>query len=116
MLIKNTKIVYIYEPIPSNNFGEVDNDWKYKKNIKSKDGTYILNIQQNINELDINSSGKVDYEIRKAVTRQDYNINKGDGISFKDISSLEKIKPELIVKEKVTVGNSTVYILEKNND
>lgn len=116
MLKKNTEKVYISKANPINNYGEISKKWEFKKNPKTKDGSYRLNIQQNINELDVKSTGEVDYERRKAVTRQNYDINKGDGISFENISSLEVFKPEFIVKDKVKVGVTTTYILEKNND
>lgn len=70
----------------------------YKLAKESNVGIAYLNIQQDINELDRKSTGEVDYSRYKARTTRKYLINKGDGISFENISELEDFIPEYYVK------------------
>ena len=106
MLLRDLTKVYISEYQEINNHGEKDKSWTYK------DIAY-LNLQQDINELDRKSTGEVDYSIYKVRTTIDYPINKGDGISFSDISKVQKIKPDYRVLDKNKIGDTYVYRLEK---
>ena len=85
----------------------------YKLAKESNVGIAYLNIQQDINELDRKSTGEVDYSRYKARTTRKYLINKGDGISFENISELEDFIPEYYVKDALKIGSTMLYILEK---
>ncbi len=137
MLLRDLTKVYISEYEEIENHGEPDKVWKFKgKGLTEEDvnkmpvkdlnslkvyklakennfGVAYLNIQQDINELDRKSTGEVDYSRYKARTTRDYNIQKGDGISFEDISELEEFIPEYYVKDALKIGSTTLYILEK---
>ena len=109
-LNKLTK-VWVCTPIRENIDGEYKPvAWNYK-NI-SKNGVY-LNLQQDLNELDRNTAGKVDYDIQKARTTLNYNIEKGDGICLTDISKSNDIVPDYEVTDTPTIGNTHVFILKK---
>ena len=95
MLLRDLTKVYISEYEEVDDHGEPDSIWKYK-------GQAWLNMQNDVNELDKKSTGEVDYSIKK-----------GDGISFEDISKMEKFKPEYKVTDKNKIGNTYVYICEK---
>lgn len=109
MLLRDLTRVWVSEYETINNHGEKSKKWKLK------DDNIWLNIQQDINELDRNSSGEVDYSIENARTNLDYDIQKGNGISLKDIASLENFVPDYIVTHKIKIGSTTLYKLEKNN-
>lgn len=137
MLLRDLRKVYIstYEEIEDH--GETTKKWKFKKEIqtvaevdemqvkdldkleirqlatKNNDGIAFLNLQQDVNELDRKSTGEVDYSIYKGRTTIDYPIEKGDGISFKDISNTKDFVPEYRVLDKNKIGNTFVYRLEK---
>ena len=74
-----------------------------------------LNLQQDLNELDRNSAGEVDYGIENARTDMEYDIQKGNGISLKDISKLDSFIPDYTVTDCPKIGNTTLYKLEKYN-
>ena len=86
--------------------GEPNQVWKYK-------GIAWLNMQNDVNELDRKSTGEIDYSTYKGRTTRDYNIQKGDGISFEDISKSEEFKPQYKVTDKNKIGSTYVYICEK---
>ena len=44
---------------------------------------------------------------------RNYDIQKGNGISFEDISKLEKFIPEYRVLDKNKIGSTYVYRMEK---
>ena len=137
MLLRDLRKVYVstYEEIEDH--GETTKKWKFKKqmltvkevnstpvkelnkikvkklSIKKDDGVAWLNLQQDVNELDRKSTGEVDYSIYKGRTTIDYPIEKGDGISFKDISKVENFVPEYRILDKNKIGNTFVYRLEK---
>lgn len=139
MLIKDLTKVWVSEYEVMNNYGEKTKKWKIKKDgitinninemsvkklnelkvkelsIKDKSNDIWLNIQQDINELDRNSSGEIDYSIENARTDMDYDIQKGNGISITDISNVENFVPEYIVTDKIKIGRTTLYKLEKYN-
>ena len=82
--------------------------WKYKN-------FAYLNLQQDLNELDRNQSGEVDYSIENARTDMDYDIQKGNGISLTDISKLDSFIPDYLVTDCPKIGKTTLYKLEKYN-
>lgn len=108
MLLKDLTKVWVSEYEKINNHGETKKAWKYK------DIAY-LNLQQDLNELDRNSAGEVDYSIENARTDMDYDIKKGNGISLTDISKLDSFVPDYLVTDCPKIGNTTLYKLEKNN-
>lgn len=106
MLLRDLTKVYISEYEEIEDHGEPDQVWKYK-------GIAWLNMQQDVNELDRKSTGEVDYSTYKGRTTSEYDIQKGNGISFEDISKLEKFIPEYRVLDKNKIGNTYVYRMEK---
>ena len=106
MLLRDLTEVYISECEEIENHGEPNQVWKYK-------GIAWLNMQNDVNELDRKSTGEIDYSTYKGRTTRDYNIQKGDGISFEDISKSEEFKPQYKVTDKNKIGSTYVYICEK---
>lgn len=106
MLLKDLTKVYISKAEKTNNHGEYSKTWKFVK-------TAFFNIQQDINELDIKSTGEVNYDIIKCRTDKQYSIENGFGISFTDISKLGNFKPEYRILDQNKIGNTTTYRLEK---
>lgn len=92
MLLKDLTKVWVSEYETINNHGEKNKVWKYK-------GIAYLNLQQDLNELDRNSSGEVDYSIENARTDINYDIQKGNGISLTDISKLDNFVPDYLVTD-----------------
>ncbi|MGN1270616.1 MAG: hypothetical protein ACI4UX_01295 [Clostridia bacterium] len=66
-----------------------------------------------MNELDRKSTGEVDYSIYKGRTTRNYDIQKGDGISLKDISKQIDFTPDYRVLDKNQIGNTYTYRMEK---
>jgi hypothetical protein len=106
MLLRDLVKIHISEYEEIENHGETEKIWKYK-------GTAWLNMQQDVNELDKKSTGEVDYSIYKGRSTRDYEIQKGNGISFEDVSKLEEFIPEYRVLDKNKIGNTYVYRMEK---
>lgn len=106
MLLRDLTKVYISEYEEIEDHGETEKKWKYK-------GIAWLNMQQDVSELDRKSTGEVDYSTYKARTTKDYDIQKGNGISFEDISKLEEFKPQYKVTDKNKIGSTYLYICEK---
>jgi hypothetical protein len=106
MLLRDLTKVYISEYEEMEDHGEPNQVWKYK-------GIAWLNMQNDVNELDRKSTGEIDYSTYKGRTTRDYNIQKGDGISFEDISKSEEFKPQYKVTDKNKIGSTYVYICEK---
>ena len=106
MLLRDLTKVYISEYEEIEDHGETEKKWKYKS-------MAWLNMQQDVNELDRKSTGEVDYSTYKGRTTREYNIQKGNGISFADISKLEEFIPEYRVLDKNKIGNTYVYRMEK---
>lgn len=106
MLLRDLTKVYIskYEEIEDH--GETSKVWKYK-------GIAWLNMQQDVNELDRKSTGEVDYSIYKGRSTREYDIQKGNGISFEDISKKENFKPEYRVLDCNKIGSTNTYRMEK---
>ena len=112
MLLRDLTKVYISEYEEIEDHGETEKVWKFKPMSKKKSYAY-LNMQQDVNELDRKSTGEVDYSTYKGRTTRDYDIQKGNGISFEDISKLEKFIPEYRVLDKNKIGSTYVYRMEK---
>ena len=106
MLLRDLTKVYISEYEEVEDHGEPEKKWKYKS-------IAWLNMQQDVNELDKKSTGEVDYSIYKGRTTRDYDIQKGNGISFEDVSKLEEFKPQYKIIDKNKIGSTYVYICEK---
>lgn len=106
MLLRDLTKVYISEYEEIEDHGETEKKWKYKS-------IAWLNMQQDVNELDKKSTGEVDYSIYKGRSTRDYEIQKGDGVSFEDVSKLEEFIPEYRVLDKNKIGNTYVYRMEK---
>lgn len=106
MLLRDLTKVYISEYEEIEDHGEPNKKWKYKS-------IAWLNMQQDVNELDKKSTGEVDYSIYKGRSTRDYNINKGDGISFANISNSKEFIPEYRVLDKNKIGSTCVYRMEK---
>ena len=106
MLLRDLTKVYISEYEEMEDHGEPDKKWKYK-------GQAWLNMQQDVNELDKKSTGEVDYSMYTGRSTRDYEIQKGDGVSFEDVSKLEEFIPEYRVLDKNKIGNTYVYRMEK---
>ena len=114
MLLKDLTQVWVSEYEVINNHGEKTKKWKFKS-LNTKTKTAFFNMQNDINELDRNSAGEIDYSIENARTTMDYDIKKGNGISLTDISKSESFKPDYIVTDNPKIGNTTLYKLEKYN-
>jgi hypothetical protein len=112
MLLRDLTKVYISEYEEIEDHGETEKVWKFKPMSKKKPYAY-LNMQQDVNELDRKSTGEVDYSTYKGRTTRDYDIQKGNGISFEDISKLKKFIPEYRVLDKNKIGSTYVYRMEK---
>ena len=106
MLLRDLTKVYISEYEEIEDHGETEKKWKYKS-------IAWLNMQQDVNELDKKSTGEVDYSIYKGRSTKNYDIQKGDGVSFEDNSKLEEFIPEYRVLDKNKIGNTYVYRMEK---
>lgn len=106
MLLRDLTKVYISEYEEIEDHGEPEKKWKYK-------GVAWLNMQQDVNELDRKSTGEVDYSTYKARTTNEYDIQKGNGISFEDITKLKEFKPQYKITDKNKIGNTYLYICEK---
>lgn len=90
--------VYVFKPVKTKSVGEYSTKWNIQEQVE------YLNVQQDFNELDRNSSGNIDYETIKLRTDRVLNIKKGDGISF----SKTEI-PQYTVQACPKIGRSTVY-------
>lgn len=93
--------VYVYSKIETKVDGETSNVWEYKDTVK-------LNAQQDVNELDRNSAGVIDYEVIKLRTDKPVNVIKNDGISFEMLE--ENAKPPYLVNSVTKIGNTILII------
>lgn len=107
MKIKDLTQIWICSPIKSNSYGESTIVWTYK-------GSEYLNLQQDLNELDRNNAGEIDYSIYKCRTDKTTTILKGDGIYFTDIHLLTNPKPDYIAKGIIKIGKSTTITINRN--
>jgi len=113
MLLRDLSLVYITRNTPVNNYGEYTASW-------TSIGTAYLNIQQDLDELDRNTSGLTDYGIWKARTTFDYDIRKGDGVSLTNpVVAQDSVitinPPEYRVLDIQKIGKTTVYRMEAYN-
>lgn len=106
MLLRDLTKVYISEYEEIEDHGETDKVWKYK-------GVAWLNMQSDVSELDRKMTGEIDYSIINARTNRNYDIKKGDGISFEDISKSKEFIPEYRVLDQNKIGNTYIYRMEK---
>ena len=106
MLLRDLKKVYISRATEIKDHGETNKTWQYIS-------VAYLNLQQDINELDTKSTGEVNYDIYKARTDRNYNIENGYGVSLTDISKEQSFIPEYRVLDQTKIGSTTVYRLEK---
>lgn len=114
MRIRNLSTMYIYKPYKKLIKGEYITNWIFK-------GEEMLNPQQDIDELNRNSAGEIDYEIVKLRIDREVDIDKGDGISFSPLEVDENKmvindgKPDYLVENKPKIGKTTLYTLITNN-
>ena len=108
MLLRDLTKAYISRNTPINQYGEYVAVWNYLFSA-------YFNVQQDLDQLDVKTSGEVDYGIIKLRTTKRYEIQKGDGISFSDISNEETIIPEYRVLDISKIGMTYVYRLEAYN-
>ena len=114
MRIRNLSTMYIYRPEKKLIKGEYFTTWFYK-------GEEMLNSQQDIDELNRNSAGEIDYEIVKLRIDREVNITKGDGISFSPLEVdgnnvvINDGKPDYLVENMPKIGKTTLYTLITNN-
>lgn len=106
MLLRDLTKVYVSEYEEIEDHGETEKVWKYK-------GIAWLNMQQDVNELDRKSTGEVDYSVYKGRTTKKYDIQKGNGISFENISSLKEFSPGYRIIDKNKIGNTYLFLMEK---
>lgn len=108
MLLRDLTKVYISEYEEIKEHGEPRKKWKYK-------GIAWLNLQHDVNELDRNSAGEIDYSIVNGRTTIQYDIKKGDGISIEDISNSDSFVPNYTVSDNPKIGSTTLYKLKQYN-
>lgn len=102
--------VWICSPKRTNIDGEYQTIWKYQK--IDKQGVFF-NLQQDLNELDRDTTGQIDYDIQKARTTRGYLILKGWGVCVTDISKSNNIKPDYIISDIPQIGKTRVFTLKK---
>lgn len=109
MKIKDLVDCWIYEVETTKKDGETIKKWKYKAHKR-------LNVQQDINELDRNQAGLIDYDKLKIRNDHKINLNKNDGISLyklkldKDGHTTEP--PQYRVVSNPRVGRCTTFTCE----
>jgi hypothetical protein len=104
--IKHLTQVWVCSPNRTNVDGEFTTIWTYK-------GTEYLNLQQDLNDLDRNQMGEVDYSVFKGRTDKTTIITKGDGIYLTDVSSSTNPIPNFTVKGLLTIGKASIITLNK---
>lgn len=108
MKIKDLTQIWISSPNRTNVDGEFTTTWVYQ-------GTEYLNLQQDLNELDRNQMGEVDYSIVKGRTTLETIIKKGDGIYLVDVSSSTNPTPKYTVKAIQEIGTTKIITLNQFN-
>ena len=106
MKLKDLTQIWICSPNRTNTNGEYVTSWDYQ-------GTEHLNLQQDLNDLDRNTMGEVDYSILKGRTDKPTIIKKGDGIYLTDVSSSTNPKPKYTVKGILTIGKTSTITLNE---
>ena len=105
MKIKDLTRVYVYSPIAEKVDGETSVRWQYKD-------SYLVNIQQDINELDITSAGEIDSTRIKIRIDYPINIEKRDGISLSELTledGYTTTPPAFVVMADPKIGRATTY-------
>ena len=109
MKLKNLSDVYVYELHTTKQYGETSKKWTFKHK-------YRLNVQQDINELDRNAAGLINYDIIKIRTDYDVDIVKNDYISLSqlelDNEEYTIAPPQYKVIASPKVGKCTTYKCE----
>lgn len=113
--IKGLSELLVYTPKREKKYGEYYTEWIYKT-------TVYINLQQDIDELDRNSTGDIDYDIQKGRTRKKLNLVKGDGIYIvkvingikEKIDDVNKIFPEYVVEKCPQIGRTRTYTFTKD--
>jgi len=111
---KNLHKFYIYSKVPTKVDGESLIKWKYKS-------YFYLNDQQDINELDKNASGVVDYDTLKLRIRKSIDLQKTDGISSVELAIDENQivindeKPQYTVESTNVIGKSHLFTCKTYN-
>ncbi len=113
--LKGLTELLVYVPTKIKKNGEYDTIWNYKT-------TVYINLQQDINELDRNSAGDIDYDIQKGRTRKNLNLEKGDGIYIvklingrkEKINNVNEKFPEYVVQKCPQVGKTRTYTFTKD--
>ncbi len=114
MKIGNMHKFYVYKRVPKKTDGESLIEWHYKD-------SYYLNDQQDIDELDKNVSGIVDFDTLKLRIRKDVNIEKTDGISSIELSVdknnvvINDEKPQYTVETTSIIGRSHLITCKTYN-
>lgn len=114
MRIKNRHKFYVYKKVPTKIDGESLINWKYKDH-------FYLNDQQDINELDKNTSGVVDYDTLKLRIRKSINLEKTDGISSIELNTdknnlvVNNEKPQYTVESTNVIGKSHLFTCKTYN-
>lgn len=108
MKLSNLRDCYIYSSSKKKIDGETHKKWTFKDKKR-------LNVQQDINELDRNSAGLVDFDKLKIRVDYDINLEKNDGISLYEIPledgyTTEAPKYKVVASPKV--GKTTTYTCE----
>lgn len=104
MILTNLTKLWICRSKKTKKDGEYTATWTFIKNV-------FMNLQQDLNELDRNAAGEIDYSIYKARTDIELNLIVGDGVSMSD----NREKPDYTIKSFNKVGKTTVYTLAKYN-
>lgn len=109
--LNTVKEIWVYSPIKVKLKGEYTTSWKYKNIVH-------MNVQQDLNELDRNSTGNIDYDIIKCRTTKSYDIKKGDGLYINEekekLDKDKQIIPQYIVDKMPKVGRTVTYTCKKN--
>lgn len=128
MRLRNLVQVLMFEATKENVLGEYETKWIFR-------GSAYLNKQQNLNELDRNSAGEIDFENIKLYTDSAKKLKKGYGVSFIAgdglkyqeeilkyqgetvlIEGMESlVPPDYIVDSCVKVGKSIVFTCKLNS-
>lgn len=128
MRLRNLVQVLMFEATKENVLGEYNTRWIFR-------GSAYLNKQQNLNELDRNSAGEIDFENIKLYTDSAKKLKKGYGVSFIAgdglkyqeeilkyhgetvlIEGMESlVPPDYIVDSCVKVGKSIVFTCKLNS-
>lgn len=109
MRLKNLTKCYFYKHEKGKVDGEYSTKWKFI-------GEYLLNKQDNINELDKNVAGDVNFENIKLITDKKLELEKGVGVSFEqlelDDENYTSKPPKYTIAGYLQIGRSSTYTLD----